>query len=83
MSSFHTHRAQLFTDWLCERSRGAETEVGGDGGGYRWSMDQPWIVGPQNESKCKQGEEISERRPLNCATNRMSTVAALFGLREK
>lgn len=33
MSSFHTHRAQLFTDWLCERSRGAETEVGGDGGG--------------------------------------------------
>lgn len=62
---------------------GSGDRGGGGWGGYRWSMDQPWIVGPQNESKCKQGEEISERRPLNCATNRMSTVAALFGLREK
>lgn len=43
--SLYTHTAQLFTDWLCERSRGAETE----GGRYRWSMDQPWIVGPQNK----------------------------------
>lgn len=53
------------------------------GGRCRWSMDQPWIVGPQNKSKCKQGEEIFKKRPLNCATNRMSTVAALFGLGEK
>lgn len=35
--SLYTHHAQLFTDWLCERSREADTEVGG----YRWSMDQP------------------------------------------
>lgn len=53
------------------------------GGRYSWSMDQPWIVGPQNKPKCKQGEEIFRKQPLNCATNRMSTVAALFGLGEK
>lgn len=73
--SLYTHRAQLFTDWLCERSKRAKTEGGGTGG--------QWILSPQNKPKCKQGEQIFERRPLNCATNRMSTVVALFGLGEK
>ena len=48
------------------------------GGRYRWSKDQPWIVSPQNKPKCKHGEEIFKRRPLNCVPNRMSTVAVLF-----
>lgn len=33
--SLYTHRAQLFTDWLWERSRGAET-VGEGGTGGQW-----------------------------------------------
>ncbi len=77
--SLCTHHAQLFTDWFCKRSRGAETEGGGTGG--QW-IDHGSLV-HKTKPKCKQGEEIFKRQPLNCATNRMSTVATLFGLGEK
>lgn len=78
-SSLHTPCSAIYRP----ASRALEGIRDRGGGWRRWSMDQPWIVSPQYESKCKQVEDIFKRKTFGCAPNQMSTVVMMFGLGEK
>ena len=60
--SLYTHHVLLFTDWLCEHLRGAETEGGGTGG--QW-IHHGSLVHKTRRNVNKE-KRFFKKRPLNC-----------------